>query len=303
VAPLPVAERSVPFDASAGPSASGRPVVVFSACRRDPPGLTGILPTPDWGAASACVLKQLALEGGGPQRIRRVGTGRSLTTPSVWRGSLVAVARTPSGANARVLWWGPGARTPVRLPGGSVPTCPFRSCPADSMRTSIDALDLGPRSLALDWRITGGNVIGTGLGWELRNVSLATRRSTIVQFGYISGACGFHQPFAPGATASGLATYVDAASPCDALQTALARFDPRAELRREARPDDAFVFGAATDGATTYWLRGQVATNPPGDVPSGSEPACTLAGAHCQLVRSTALPYRAGRRGPDHPAT
>ena len=292
ISTLPVAERSVPFDASAGPSSTGRPVVVFSRCRREPPGLSGILPTPDWGAASGCELQQLALDPpAAPVTIRRVGAGRSLTTPSVWHGSLVAVGRTPSGANARVLWWRPGAREPVRLPGGSIPTCPFASCPADSMRTSVDALDLGPRSVVLDWRVTGGNVIGTGLGWELRTASLATRRSTIVQFGYVSGACGFHQPLAPGASPSGVATYLDAASPCSGVQTALARFDPANQQRYEARPDDASVLGAATDGAITYWLRS----------PFGPT-SCTELGSTCQLTASTRVPYRLGRRGPDHTA-
>jgi hypothetical protein len=190
----------------------------------------------------------------------------------------------------------------VRMPGGSVPTCLYGSCPPHSVRTSVDALDLGPRSLVLDWRAKGGNVAGTGLGWELRTVSLATRRSTIIQFGYISGACGFHQPFAPGATASGLATYVDAAAACVGIETALARFDPKTEQRFEARPNADYVFGAATDGPATYWLRGQFANPSEDHGPPEAGPPCTRAVAQCQLVRSGALPYLRGRRGPDHSA-
>jgi len=306
--PLPVLPRSVPFDVSAGSSATGRPVAVFSRCRVEPKDVVGVMPDPRWETASGCSLYQLGLDGTFPLfRLNRVGPKLSLTTPSIHRGQIAAVRYDRSGdrTRAHVLLWRRGSRRPVELPGGSLPSCAgySKSCSLVRSRTAVDALSLGPVSAAILWRVEGPGVIGTGLGWELRTTTLARRRSVVVQSGYTSGACGFRQPFAPTATPDGGVSYVDWASPCEQLQTALARFRLATLQRREARPAGAYVFGAASDGMNTYWLRGQLPGAPAAGTPPGPAFPCVQADRHCEIVVTRSPPYQAGRAGAGHPAT
>ena len=306
--PLPVRPRAVPFDVSVGASATGRPVAVFSRCRVEPKGLVGVMPGPRWETASGCSLYQQSLDGGFPLfRLNRFGSRLSLTTPSIDRGRIAAVRYARSGGRTRahVLLWRPGSHRPVELPGGSLPSCAdyAKGCSLVGSRTAVDALSLGPVSAAILWRVEGPGVTGTGTGWELRTTTLAGRRSVIVQSGYTSGACGFRQPFAPTATRDGGLTYVDWASPCEQLQTSLARFSLQSLQRREARPMSAYVFGATSDRTSTYWLRGQLPGTPAAATPSSMAFPCVQADRHCEIVVTHSPPYRPGRVGPGQPAT
>jgi len=307
VSSLPVLPRSVPFDVSAGSSATGRPVVVFSRCRVEPKQLVGVMPGPRWETASGCSLYQLGLAGRPTlSRLNRIRPRLSLTTPSIYRGQIAAVQYERSGGRTRahVLLWRRGSPRPVGLPGGSPPSCAgyAKGCSLVGSRTAVDALSLGPVSAAILWRVEGPGVTGTGTGWELRTTTLAGHRSVIVQSGYTSGACGFHQPFAPTATPGGGVTYVDWASPCEQLQTALARFRLSTLQRSEARPASTYVFGAASDRTSTYWLRGQLPGSPGATPPSTALP-CVQTDRHCEIVVTRSPPYQPGRVGPGHPAT
>jgi hypothetical protein len=82
--PLPVAPRSVPFDADVGPSADGTPTVVYSRCATAEPRL-GDDGIPLWATGRGCDLFQLAL-GGTEVRVDGVSTGgASEFLPTLWR--------------------------------------------------------------------------------------------------------------------------------------------------------------------------------------------------------------------------
>jgi hypothetical protein len=90
---LPVAERSVPFDADLGPDAAGRPIVVYSRCKQEPEMTSGLAPTPDWQTARSCDIYKLPLTGDTPERklVAASSAGKSETTPSTWWGALAFV--------------------------------------------------------------------------------------------------------------------------------------------------------------------------------------------------------------------
>jgi hypothetical protein len=87
--PLPVAPRSVPFDADVGPSADGTPAVVYSRCSTAEPRL-GADGLPLWATGRGCDVYQLALGGaGGEVLVDGVSTGgASEFLPTLWRGTI-----------------------------------------------------------------------------------------------------------------------------------------------------------------------------------------------------------------------
>jgi hypothetical protein len=298
---LPVGDRAVPFDADAGPGSTGDAVVAYSRCATDGK-LAFVLPTVDFTGARGCRLEILDLDRAGarprPLRLAR-SAGLSLTTPSVRGGAVAAVAApAPGSTSARVLFWPRTTQAPVRLRGGSPPKCPYNACTV-APRTGVDALDLGPRSVAFTWRLTVPPY-GAGPGLELRVSSLrpggAGRQVSAAQ-GYLSGACGFRQPMSPTAGAGGGAAFLLAQSPCDELQTSLAVQRAGERGLRGARPAGVLAYGAAYDGSRVYWLRG--APSRPaaaGTTPEAAPVPCAAAGAGCRLVVSGALPLAVAAR-------
>ncbi len=295
---LPVGDRAVPFDADVGPDDRGGAVVSYSRCATDGK-TTYILPTVDFTRARGCrpYVLDLRRPGARPRLLRLAGaSGLSLTTPSVHGRSVAAVAAPARGAtSARVLRWRRTAQDPVRLRGGSPPKCSYASC-RTAPRTSVDALDLGPRSVAFLWRLTDPPY-GAGQGVELRTSSLRpsgpARQISSAQ-GYVSGACGFRQPLSPSAGGGGAVSFLLAQSPCDELQTSLVREHSGTTSFRRTRPAGALAYGAAFDGSRVFWLRG---APPAPDAPEGSGddipvPCATTATA-CRLVVSSSLPRSA----------
>lgn len=281
---LPVAQRSVPFDADAGSDASGRPVVVFSRCRQDPAMPTGLAPAPDWQTARGCDLYELSLTGAPAVHKIAIASSRtkSETTPSIWRGAVAFVRHADGGAVPRVHYLPRDARRVRTLGGGAVQTC-GSMCAFSQVHDGVDQLDLGPSRATILWRMTGGSVYGTGVAWELRAAPLKGGRSTLLDSGLISGTCGFRLP--SGATAArGPITYLDANAKCDVTTTRLATVDPVTGARRSASTPDGLAVGAVRDGATIYWLR---ASSTAGDVPIPGAAACGFASARCELVASS----------------
>jgi hypothetical protein len=131
--------------------------------------------------------------------------------------------------------------------------------------------------------MTGGNVYGTGIVWELRAASLKGGVSTQLDSGLISGACGFGLPSAASARANPIA-YLDAGAECDRTETQFATVDAVTGARGLAPTPGGLATGAAYDGATLYWLR---VTGPPADVPVPGAGSCSLATARCELVASS----------------
>jgi hypothetical protein len=291
---LPVGDRAVPFDADVGRDATGGAVVAYSRCAVDGTlgdGLSSI----DFAAARGCHPYILDLDRPGarprPLRLARA-SGLSLTTPSV-RGRSVAVAAAPDrSGNARILLWRDSTREPVRLRGGTPPKCPYRTCPV-APRSSVDALDLGARSVAFLWRLSQPPY-GAGPGIELRTSSLRPsgpgHQIPFAQ-GYASGACGFRQPLSPTAGAGGGVAFLLAQSPCEGIQTTLAVQRGGSPLVLGARPAGSLAFGAAFDDKRVFWLRGAAPLRSE-DLASSDRPVipCARPGAACRLVVSRALP-------------
>jgi hypothetical protein len=291
---LPVTQRSVPFDADAGPDAEGDPVVVYSRCRRDPAMPTGLAPAADWQTARGCDIYELALTG--PARERKLVAAsrpdRSETTPSVWRGALAFARHKDGAAVPSIEYIAAGATRSRRLGGGSVQRCEPR-CDA-FVHDGVEQLDLGRSRVAYLWRMTAGSVYGVGAAWELRAAPLAGGRSTLLDAGSISGACGFRLPSAPTATAR--IAYLVARSPCEATQTRFASVDPVSGALATATTSGGLAAGAVRDGDTLYWLR---VTNPPlvDSVVPGTA-SCSAANAACELVASSVPKYSPDRTGP-----
>ena len=290
---LPVGNRAVPFDADVGPGASGGAVLAFSRCTTDGK-LTYVLPTVDFTRARGCRAYIMDLGGAGarPRRLSLArSAGLSLTTPSVRRGSVAAIAAPAKGStSARVLLWPRTRQAPLRLRGGSPPKCPYRSCRV-APRTGVDALDLGPRSVAFLWRVTEPPY-GAGDGVELRTSSLragGTGGQVDRAQGYVSGACGFRQPLSPGAGADGGVAFLLAQSPCEVLQTTLARQRPGSRVLSGVRPAGALAYGAAYDDEQVFWLRGAPARGVD-EEPSAAPVPCADPAAKCRLVVSSSLP-------------
>jgi len=294
---LPVAGRGVPFDADAGPDAAGHPVVVYSRCRHDPAMPEGLPPTPDWQTAQGCDIYELSLTGQ-PREHKLVtasSASRSETTPSIWRGALAFARHADGSAGLRVEYVPAAASRLRRLGGGSVQAC-LGACGFRVRQDGVDQLDLGPSRVAYVWRMTGGSVYG-GVVWELRAAPLAGGRSTLLDTGLVSGACGFRLPNAP--TMSGrLVGYLDAGAACDVTETRFAIADTDSGARAASQTPGGLAAGAVRDGTTIYWLRvANGASRPP--VPGAG--SCSMVDAQCELVDSAVPSYDAQPPGPQGP--
>ncbi len=297
---LPVAERAVPFDADAGPDASGAPVVVYSRCTHEPAGGgLGLAPTPDWETASGCEVYELALTGTATEHRLTAASAppASETTPSIWRGDLAFVRHGTGSAVPTIEYLRRGATKPRHLAGGSVQLCPPDrahgvDCGFPAVHDTVDQLDLGPARIAYLWNLFGGSVYGIGVATELRSAPLAAGAgggggSTLLDSGLVSGTCGFSLPSGATAATSPI-SYLEASAPCDVTTTSFATADPSTGIRALAPTPGGRAAGAARDGATIYWLRvAGAATDLP--VPGGG--TCSVADAGCQLVASSAPSY------------
>lgn len=302
-APRPPGGRpAVAFDADLGREPHGRVLLTWSRCTHD--GVDSY-PNPsfDFSRARGCRLWSLRLDvpAAVPHHLRLRGDARlSLTTPSVHDGSVVAVAAPRRGShNVRMLLWRKSTRRPVRLRGGTA-DCPnipeaYPTC-RRGPRTGVDALDLGPRSIAYTWR-NPQNGYGTAGGIELRTATLRPSGPTIQvprTNGFVADG-SLRQPSSPTALANGGVGFLLIEEPCFCLHSMLAVAPSDGELWRGVRPSDAVALGAAFDGDRVYWLRGRklpLAGDIEDPYENGPYP-CAAPGVDCRLVVSDALPYRA----------
>jgi hypothetical protein len=135
--------------------------------------------------------------------------------------------------------------------------------------------------------MVGGSVYGTGIAWEMRAATLDGGRSTLLDAGLISGACGFREPTAPTAT-SGPIAYLEAGAVCDTTETNFATADPVTGVLALAPTPGGLAATAVRDGNTIYWLR---ITGPAADVPAPGAASCVIPDAACQLVASSLPNY------------
>jgi hypothetical protein len=293
--PLPVPERSVPFDADAGPDAAGKPVVVYSRCTQDPTANdAGLGPTLDWETATGCDLYELTLTGTPTEHELKVASapGESETTPSIWQGNLAFVRHANDSAVPTIEYLPLGATKPRHLSGGSVQLCESYGsakvdCGFDAVHDTVDQLDLGFQRIAYTWAMVGGSVYGVGAGWELRAATLDGGRSLLLDAGVVSGTCGFDLPSAPTVTPLQIA-YLSAGAVCDTTQTSFATGNVGSGVLSTSPTPGGLAAGAVVDGNTIYWLR---VTGNPNDVPVPGAGSCLVADAACQLVASDVPQY------------
>lgn len=160
---LTVRPQSVPFDADVGPGRDGRPVAVYSRCRRPPTGGQSSNQLPVYVNGRGCDLYQLALTGGVERRIDKLSQrGASEVLPTVWKAG-VAFARTYErrrgldGALPHLLLGSLRSGVPSReLPGGTrgvyEPIDDDRSPPSDYYGgPGPTGLDFDGRRVAFVW--------------------------------------------------------------------------------------------------------------------------------------------------------
>jgi hypothetical protein len=144
---LPVAPRSVPFDADVGPGAGGAPTVVYSRCATEPRLGTDQLPV--WATGRGCDVYRFALGGTGETKVAGVSTGgASEFLPSIWRDRVAfgRVYEQRSGTRGSypyvyVRGDGPSERQPGGLRG-------------ETGLPGPTSLDLAGIRLALTWAAT-----------------------------------------------------------------------------------------------------------------------------------------------------
>lgn len=151
---LPVRSRRVGFDADVGPDPRGRPVVVYSRCRREPErGFSYV-------AAQGCDVFRYDFARRSERRVPAASRpDRSEFLPSVWKGR-VAFARAQRGPRYERLTSLYLARTSRggrarRLPGGSE-RAPFPGTPRASRGPGLTALDLRGSRVTFSWAVDVG---------------------------------------------------------------------------------------------------------------------------------------------------
>ncbi|MGH2978478.1 MAG: hypothetical protein ACRDLQ_02415 [Solirubrobacterales bacterium] len=277
---LPIAPRSAQFDVDVGPDRRGRAVAVYSRCAQEPAVAAGLALSPDWMTAGGCDIYQVDLATGKERRLRRVSSRRgSETTPSIWKRTIAFARRRPPRRTARIYLHRAGRARLVRVSGGTVPGC-LRTCKPRPYG-GPDALDLGSRSIAYLWRLVNGNVVGVGVGWELRSVRFGSRRAALLASGYVGGACGFALPSSPHAAGRGV-IYLERVGECLTTRTSFVSFEPRTGRWRSGETLGGFGYALGRDGGSYYWLRG--AQPEPENAPAFDP--CRTGPAACVLVRS-----------------
>jgi hypothetical protein len=145
---LPVAPRTVPFDADVGPAADGVPTVVYSRCAAEP--RLGDDQLPVWATGRGCDVYRLALAGtAGEVRVGGVSTGSaSEFLPSLWHSRVAFARRYEQRAGARGVnpyLYVRGDGRSQRQPGG---------LRGDTGLPGPTSLDLSGVRLGLTWAAT-----------------------------------------------------------------------------------------------------------------------------------------------------
>ena len=292
VSRLPVADRGVPFDADAGPDARGRPVVVYSRCRIDPPD--AYYAAADWSQAAGCDVYELALGGGRPHRLAAISTrSASETTPSIWRGEIAFARRGRRESTARLLLYDLARRRTRRLPAGRKRE-PGSFASHGPTHAAVSQIDLGPRAVAFVWLLDDGNAPGIDAReWDVRVDS--TRSGLVRDLGEGgAGECDFREPLSPNVIGREV-QYLASVSGCGEQggtpeSTFVVAYDLASGDTSRATPTQ-FALGLARDGATTWLLRGAGAPVP-GPQPAVRNPVtCAQSPTPCELVRARGLTF------------
>ena len=272
---LAVPERTIPFDASAGPSANGAPTVVFSKCTHEPPAVLPLpelqAQAPDWAKAAGCHIYELALPNGTPTLVRGIYAPRaSDSTPAIWRGD-IAFAGISSESPAPTLYVWNHANRRLRRVGGGPSACPALSAvfeapfckrPHAHLSAWVDQMSLDSDALAYQWILPQDEVNPFGSPKaEIRVDPLRAGRqaapSQVVYYSIPGGACNGEEAGSPDAV-SGRVLYVWHFSVCADLEkpvSGIGSYATATQRYSDARVNSGVAVAVAQDHGTIYWIR------------------------------------------------
>jgi len=307
ISTLDAPERTIPFDADAGPSADGTPAVVFSKCVHEPPAKPsepGVQAPPvDWAKASGCHVYELALPDGTPRLVRGIyAASASDTTPAIWMGD-IAFARTRPGSRVPTLYVWDHARGRLERVGGGPSSCPALNAtfgspycihPPPHLSAWVDEMSLDGHSLVYQWILPEDDERPFGEPYaEIRVDPLRggsqDAPSQVVFESILGGACNGEQGGSPDAI-DGSVLYIWHNSVCgegaEKPVTAIGSYSTASHRHAEARVSSGIAVAVAQDHGTTYWITDAVKKASPGFDYSKS---CAPAYSTCTLMRTVNL--------------
>jgi hypothetical protein len=298
ITPLAVPARRVPFDANAGPAASGRPAVVYSRCAHEPsehsPG--------GWALARGCRIYELALPGGSPALVNAIGApGASDSTPAIWNGDIAFGRISGRSHSARIYLWRHSDDRLVRLGAGPGPTClpgkppthgtsppqlpPGLPVPGDVDQGPCETnagghvsawaagMSLGSAALAFEWFSESKlPAFGEGSEPQIRIDPLRGGRQSaagrVAETSFVSGTCGAVGGSSPSADGNGVlyrrSDYAICAPGGQTTFTSFVSYNPEFNAWRTAHAPGGLIAAVAQDGSTTYWISDVPAQRPLG---------------------------------------
>ena len=275
-ATLQVPERTIPFDASAGPSADGAPAVVFAKCAHEPPAEPASpeiqAPPSDWSRAAGCHIYKLALPGGTPTLVRGMYAPlASDSTPAIWMGD-IAFARISRGSRAPTLYVWDHANRRLRRVGGGPSACPALSAvfegsfckrPHGQLSAWVEGMSLDSDALAYQWILPQDDENPFSAPYaEIRIDPLRSGQQTapsqIVYSSIVGGACNGEQGGSPDAV-GGRVLYIWHFSVCGQYAekpvSALGSYAIVTRRYSDARVSPGVAVAVAQDHGTTHWIR------------------------------------------------
>ena len=247
VADVGIPSRGGPFDVDVGPDTSGRPTAIYSRCQSD---LTDTRQPP-----RGCDLFAVTLGGGHERRLTISSARYSEFAPSIWRGAVAFGRLASEHRRAEVIL--SRDRKISRLGRGSIGRCRARECRVDLPTAWPEQTDLGSRAVAYLWHLSGGEVAGDGVAFELRAARLDGSRARIAQNGFVSATCDFARPFSPNVSGELVLYGYSRGEECESgTSESFRRFDLRSARRaRVGWSAPPYIGSLAWDGDDLYWLR------------------------------------------------
>ena len=160
---VPVARRSVPFDADLGPGPSGSVVAVYSRCATEVVASGSFGPSL-YGKGRGCDLYAFDFGTGGEERLASASApDASEFWPTIWKGTLAFARTYDDKRDFPYVYTRPlaGSARSRRQPGGPRSAC----AKCDDRLSRPIALELYGKRLAFAWQYVG---VGEGLNTDIR---------------------------------------------------------------------------------------------------------------------------------------